>query len=179
MSGDQRIQTMVGIGNPTDPDKVLLPLADGSLNVNATVIATIGDWAVANAADPTDVEGDPAPGSVDLKGYQRVKTKPSQGALTARSSTIAAGGTSQQLAAANTDRRYLLIQNPASAAGQGIVTAETLYVRFGASAAGVNNGTSFELAPGASLVIEGGFVSTQAIQVNATTIAHAFIAVEG
>lgn len=99
--------------------------------------------------------------------------------LTERSGAIAAGGTSQQLAAANTARKYLLIQNLTSAAGQGIAVAENLYIRFGAVAAGIDNGTSIELSPGASLVFEDTAIPTQAIQVNATTINHRFIAVEG
>ena len=58
------------------------------LPVDATVVATIGDWAIANAADPTNVEGDPAPGSVDLKGYSRTR-----GPASAETSAVYNGNT--------------------------------------------------------------------------------------
>ena len=103
---------------------------------------------------------------------------PSLVTMTERSSTVTAGGTSQQLAAANASRRYLFIQNPNTTAGQG-VTAENLYIRFGAVAAGIDNGTAIELLPGASLTYESLASPTQAIQVIAATTAHKFIAMEG
>lgn len=109
-------------------------------------------------------------------------TVPVQGApvtLTERSGAMTTGGTSQQLAAANTLRKYLFIQNPVTLTGQNIAAAETLFVRFGATAAGVNNGTSIELVPGASITFEGNAIPTAAIQVNAATTAHRWIALEG
>jgi hypothetical protein len=107
-----------------------------------------------------------------------VNLTPSRGALTNRSGTISVGGTSEVLAAANATRSYLLIQNPSTAAGQGIATAESLYINFGA-AAGIDDGTSFELTPGGSLELQGPFISSDSINVNATTINHAWIAREG
>lgn len=104
---------------------------------------------------------------------------PSTGSVTERSGSVTLGGTSQQMMAANTSRKYLLIQNPSTTAGQNIATAETLFVRFGSTAATVNTGTSFEIVSGASLVMEGSFVSTQAVQVIAATTAHKWLAVEG
>jgi hypothetical protein len=96
--------------------------------------------------------------------------------FTSRNGSITTGGTSQQLAPANTSRQYLLIQNPTTAAGQGIAGQESLFIRF-TSAAGVNNGTSFEILPGASFELDT-VVSTEAVEVNAQTSGHVWIAVE-
>lgn len=99
--------------------------------------------------------------------------------MTERSSSIVVAATSQQLMAANPARKYLFVQNPSTLTGQGIAAAETLFIRFGASAATVNTGTSIELVAGATFIMESNYVSTQAVQVIATTINHKFIAVEG
>src|ERR1700674_2307702 len=96
--------------------------------------------------------------------------------FTARSGSVTTGGTSQQLAPALATRQYLLIQNPAAAAGPDVATAESLFVRFGA-AAGVNNGTSFEILPGGSLELAHA-VSIQEVLVVAATTARRWIAVE-
>lgn len=98
--------------------------------------------------------------------------------LTERNGTIAVGGTAQNAMPVNNSRRYLLIQNPFTAAGQGIATAENLYVRFEGTA-GINNGTSFELAPGGSIEIASRIGPKEAVSVVAATTAHAYIAVEG
>lgn len=151
-------------GTRTDGQQGTLE-ADAKGNLRGVVMDAAGNARGANVTAANAVEIDPSAAR--------------RGSLTARSGAIAAGGTSQQLAAAAATRKYLLIQNPKSAAGQNIATPETLYIRFGASNAGVNDGTSFEIEPGGSLVMEGSFVSTEAIQVNAATIAHKWIAVEG
>lgn len=99
------------------------------------------------------------------------------GTFTNRSGFIAAAGTSQQAMAANGARKRYFIENPATATGQNIAAAESLFVNFGA-VAGVNNGTSIELLPGGFLDSSSGPVSTQQINVNAATINHAYIALE-
>lgn len=101
---------------------------------------------------------------------------PATGIFTNRSGTIAAGGTSQTLAAINASRKRIVIQNPCTAAGQG-VTAESLYVNF-TSAAAVDGGTSIELGACGSYDSGTGPVSTEAITINAATTAHKFIAKE-
>lgn len=125
-----------------------------------------------------DANGNLQPLSVSTAGIAQIQNQAHQGSLTERSGSIALGGTSQQLMAANSARTYLLIQNPATTAGQG-VTAETLFIRFGATGATVNTGTSIELVAGGSYEMAGSFVSTQAVQVIAATTAHKFIASEG
>jgi hypothetical protein len=86
------------------------------------------------------------------------------------STTIAAGGSFQNLAGAgaNPSRNGCLIQNPTTA-------TEPLYVHFGSDSATAAN--SYSLAPGASIScgVPGGVI-TDTIQVEATTTAHAFIA---
>ena len=90
------------------------------------------------------------------------------GALTDRSGTIAAGGAAQQVAAANVNRKYLLIQN---------LSAADLWVNFGAAA--VASQPSVRLAPGAALVMRGDYVDTQAVSVVGATAGQAFTAKEG
>lgn len=98
------------------------------------------------------------------------------GSFTNKSGTIAVGGTSQQITPVNLNRKKIIIENPATAAGQGIAAAESLFINFTA-AAGVNNGTSIELLPGGSYD-SGTTITTEAINVNAATTGHVFIAKE-
>jgi len=98
------------------------------------------------------------------------------GSFTDRSSSIAVGGTSQQLAAANGSRLRLQIQNPCFAAGEGIGTAESLFVNFGAAASSA--GGSVELAPCGTYDTGAGPVTTQQVNVVAATGGHLYTAKE-
>lgn len=98
------------------------------------------------------------------------------GTLTDGSGSIAAAGTSQQVFAAKTDRRYFIVQNPASASSQGIATAEPLFVNFGAAA--TETEPSIELSPGDIFAMEDGFIDTEAINVIAATVGHKFTSKE-
>lgn len=91
-----------------------------------------------------------------------------QAALTNRSSSITTGGTSQELAAANTTRRYLLIQN---------ISSENLWVNFGTTA--VADQPSIRLSSGGDLVFEGTFVPTQAVNIVGATTGSKYVAKEG
>jgi hypothetical protein len=95
-----------------------------------------------------------------------------RGTLTDHSGTITAGGTSQQVCAANPNRRYLILQNLAS---------EDLYFNF--SNAAVIGQPSFRLgAKGTaddSFVMEAGYVSTEAVYIIGATTGDAFVAKEG
>lgn len=93
---------------------------------------------------------------------------------------IVVGGLGQELTPALVTRVSMLIENPATAGGQGIAAAESLFVRIGNDPAGVNDGTSYEVTPG-------GYWPTGAMQnisftdrvtVNAATINHRFIATQ-
>lgn len=93
------------------------------------------------------------------------------GALTNRSGTIATGGTAQQAAAANTSRRYLLIQAPTT-------NSESFWVRLDGNAAVVGS-PSIEIAPGVALTFEAAFVPNGAISVIAATTGTPWTLVEG
>jgi hypothetical protein len=97
-----------------------------------------------------------------------VTANPATGTLTDRSGTITAGGTAQQLAAANTSRKYFFVQN---------LSAENMWVNFTTTA--VASQPSIRLTPGSSFTLEGGFVSTEAVHVIAATTGSAWSAKEG
>ena len=107
----------------------------------------------------------------------RLRVSLDTAAGTNRGGTITAGGTSQTLAAANANRRRLLIENPCSATTQGIGAAEPLFINF-TSAASVSNGQSIELAPCGSYDSASGPAPTELISVNATTTSHQYMARE-
>jgi hypothetical protein len=93
-----------------------------------------------------------------------------RGSLTDGSGTIATGGASQQIFAANTARKYLIIQN---------LSSESLWINFGTAA--VADQPSLEL-PGtvkSSFVMEGMFVSTQTVNIIGATTGSKFVAKQG
>ena len=94
---------------------------------------------------------------------------PSNGTLTNRSSTIAVAATAQQLAAVNASRKYLLIEN--------LDGANSLWVNFTTTA--VQSQPSIELKPGATLVMESSYVTTELISVIGPNAGQAFCAKEG
>lgn len=100
-----------------------------------------------------------------------------KGSLTDRSGTITTGGTKQTLAAANTSRKYLFIENPYALAAGTLNTAESLFINFTTDA--VKSQPSIEIPIGAAFVMEGSYVSTELVSVNAATTGHAFVAKEG
>lgn len=88
--------------------------------------------------------------------------------LTDRSGTITSGGTAQQVVAASTDRRYLLIQN---------LSTENLWVNF-AGTATPGGGSILILANGGSVVAEGTFIPHSAVSIYGATTGSAFTAYE-
>jgi len=107
---------------------------------------------------------------VDSTGRLLTVNAPTQGNLTDRSGTITAGTVSQTLAAVNTSRKYLMVQN--------IDASEDLWINFTSDAAVATAG-SIQIKAGATFTMEGAFVSTQLVTVIATTTAHKFTAKEG
>lgn len=92
--------------------------------------------------------------------------------LTDRSGTITTGGTAQSLAAANTDRRYLLVQNPDT-------NGSDLWVDFGGTAA-VQASPSVQIKPGGSYEAVGRYqCPTGAVSVIGATTGMPFTAKEG
>lgn len=87
------------------------------------------------------------------------------GTYTDKSLSITAGANAQVLAAANSSRKSILVQNPTS-------EIESIYLNpTGTATAG---GDSIELAPGGIAT----FVTTQAISVLAATTGHKVVAKE-
>lgn len=90
------------------------------------------------------------------------------GTLIDRSGTITAGGTAQQVMAANTTRQYLLFQN----------TSDTdMWINFGAVAVAAS--PSVKVTPGGDFEMERSFVSTQYVSVFCATTGKTFTAKEG
>ncbi|MDE2040679.1 MAG: hypothetical protein KGO96_13915 [Elusimicrobia bacterium] len=127
-------------------------------NLNATVAGTVtANIGTGNLAGITGTV------NTDASAARR-------GTLTDRSGTITTGGTAQQLAAANASRKYLVIQNQHA--------TEVLWFNFTTTA--VQSEPSFQLAAGGgSFVMEGEFVSTEAVSVIAATTGHPWTAKEG
>jgi hypothetical protein len=114
-------------------------------------------------------------GAVTVQGSLTVI--PQTGAFTDRSGAITSAGVSQTLAVANGTRKRLVIQNPASLTGQNIAALESLYVNF-TNAAGVDNGSSFELLPGEKFDLSQMGLTTELVSVTAATAGHRYIAKE-
>lgn len=99
-------------------------------------------------------------GSVTVQG--------SNGGLTDISGSITVGGTSQQLAAANSSRRYLFIQN---------VSVNLLWIDFGVAA--VEDSPSIKLNPNASFTMDGTFISKDQINIIGPITGRKWTAKEG
>jgi len=106
-------------------------------------------------------------------GTISVTTSPVTGTFTDRSGSISTGGTSQTLASSNTSRKCIVIENPASATTQGIGAAESLFINF-TSSASTSAGTSIELTPGGTYFMCAGAITTEQINVVATTTGHKY-----
>lgn len=95
-----------------------------------------------------------------------VTPTPAAGALTDGSGTLTAGGTSQQVFAANTSRKYLLVQNN---------SAEAMWVNFGVAA--VTTQPSIQLGPnGGSIEYEDNFVPSGTVNIIGATTSDVFTA---
>ena len=130
--------------------------------------------AVCDPNSPFRCAAPDASGNVPVVGT--ITTVPATGTYTSKNTSMTTGGTAQTLIAANTSRKKVYIQNPCTAAGQGIAAVESIYISF-TGAAGVNNGTSIEILACGSYETDG-VVSTQAISVNAATTGHKIVAGE-
>lgn len=97
-----------------------------------------------------------------------VTVAPAAGTLTDGSGSITTGGVSQQIFAANSTRKYLLVQN---------LSTENMWVNFGSAAAA--DSTSVKLLPNGSVVMESSFVSNQTVNVIAATTGSKFVAKQG
>ncbi len=102
------------------------------------------------------------------------------GTATAKGGTITVGGTSQTIIASNSSRIGFIIQNPCSAAEQGISIAEDLVINITSAATLTTSANLAVLAPCASfsMGLNYGVISTAAITGIATTTGHIFYAKE-
>lgn len=136
----------------------------GKLGINALPNVTIGAALPAGTSLIGKVGIDQTtPGTTNA-----VTTNPTRGAVTDRSGTITSGGTSQQIAAANSSRSYFEYQN---------ISDETQYINFGAAATTDSN--SFKIIAGASWSNIATFCPTGTINVIGATTGKKFIAKEG
>lgn len=72
------------------------------------------------------------------------------------------------------NRRYIMIQNPSTAALQGIAAAESLFIRLTGTAAA--SSVAFEIVTGGTWNSPPNFAPTAAISVIAATTGHKFTA---
>lgn len=100
---------------------------------------------------------------------QTVSVSQVSGAFTDRSGSIAAGGTSQLLAAANANRKRLIVQNPSD-------SPESIFINF--TAAATVTGNSLEILAGEMYDTAGGPITTEAVNVIAATTGTKFTAKE-
>jgi hypothetical protein len=89
------------------------------------------------------------------------------GSITNLSSTITSGGTSQQIVASNTSRRYFAFQNTSDTA---------MYLGIGYTPT-TSNGLLMS-ASGGGIVFESNFIPTQAVNVLCATTGKTFVALE-
>lgn len=133
---------------------------------------------------PMDATGTAIPAlNVGVKGTPGtdfLTTQGGQGSATAKGLAITTGGTSQTLIAANASRAGMMIQNPCSAAEQGIGAAEDLILNLTNAATLTTNVNWVVLAPCASIAmgLNGGLVTTEAVTAITTTTAHVVYAKE-
>ena len=155
-------------------------------NLNATVSGNVNQT-LGSPGYAAITDGTHGPAAVKAASTAAVATDPAlvvaispnnslavaiSGTLTDRSGTVTTGGTSQQIAAANSSRKFLLIENPSNA-------TEVLYVNF-TTAASTTAKNSIELNAGGSIQLNAGtYITTEAVNVTAVTTSHAFIAKEG
>lgn len=93
--------------------------------------------------------------------------EPQRGAFTDRSGTINIGATSQQLAPANPNRRFLFVQN---------LSAGDLWINFGAPA--TQGQPSIKLRPEAAWCMELNVVSTDQVTIIGAAAGQAYAAKE-
>lgn len=120
------------------------------------------------------IQGEVSPGiypniSVDSAGRLATTTSvsPMSGAFTDKSGTMSVGGTSQQVAASNSSRKYIFVEN---------ISTHNCYINFGVAA--VTTQPSLLLLPNSSFVMEGSAITTQSVNINCSTTGDAYTAKE-
>lgn len=134
------------------------PVAVGIWSVNALPTVTNGAISVSDAALEATISG----GAIQTLTSGNFT-------FTSGSGTITAGGTQQQIFAANSARRYWRIQN---------TSAGDLWINDNGGNAGVNVGDSFKVAAGAMYETAPGMASANKIMVFGATTGQQFSAVQ-
>jgi len=132
---------------------------NGTVPVSGTVTANTG---LSQPLTDTQLRATAVPVSGSVTALS------STGTITTRSSTITTGGTSQQVAASNSSRKYFVIQNISDTAmylGVGYTPTTTTGLLLSAN--------------GGGMIFETSFIPTQAINVLCATTGKAFVAWEG
>lgn len=152
-------------------------LTDTELRASAVPVTDAGIGGTGDAANTTGATGS---ASGKLRGLVTIladawddtlnalRIAPQQGSFTDHSSTITAGGSSQEVMTDNVHRRYLFVQN---------VSSGRLWVNFAGTAA-VQGQPSILLEPGDSLVMESSFVVVDDVTIIGATTGQAFTAKE-
>lgn len=112
----------------------------------------------------------PLAGTVNVTGSTVFAQKP-VGGYTLANPLIVAGGVSQQIFAANANRKAIYIRNPGTAASQGLAAPENLFVSW----TGAAGPTTWELFPGEQIPALDP-VPSGAISVYAATTGHQIVA---
>ena len=167
----------VPTGTSTNPSSVNVGSWAGVAAAAGSGVMTGGTPRIAIA---TDSPGLIATGTKGLPGVDIVTTQGAQGSATSRGGTITTGGTSQTIIASNATRAAFMVQNPCSAAEQGIGAAEDLVLNLTSAATLTTSANLVVLAPCASfsMGLNNGLVSTEAVTAIATTTGHVFYAKE-
>ena len=162
-------------------ERVKLAVGDVSVGLDASGawqgVATHQDADTFNASDGIVVVGGldytdgvtPRVAMVGADGRFVVAVVAEPGNLTDASDTITAGGVAQTLVASNLVRKYLFVQN--------LDTSTDLWIDFGATA--VEASPSIKIPPSGSFVMEGSFISSQAVSIISSLTGHIFTAKEG
>ena len=132
---------------------------NGTVPVSGTVTANTG---LSQPLTDTQLRATAVPVSGSVTALS------STGTITTRSSTITTGGTSQQVSASNSSRKYFVIQNISDTAmylGVGYTPTTTTGLLLSAN--------------GGGMIFETSFIPTQAINVLCATTGKAFVAWEG
>lgn len=137
-----------------------LSAIDADIGNSNSALGAPGDAAVTNPASSASIVA-------VLKGLLTTSAGQQRGTLTNASGSIAVGATSQAVAAALATRRYFLFQN---------ISTETMWINFGVAA--VADQPSIAILPQASFVMEGYFVSTEAVNVISATAGSKYVAKE-
>lgn len=174
----QSTDTIVGPGNAPrvklavgDVDVGLTPHAAWqgvATHVGGATFVAADGVIVGAGLDETDLVT-VRPALADAAGRLVVVAHPLRGAVVNKSGTVTVGATAQTLAAANTARKYLFVQN--------VDDGEDLWINF--TTAAVRDQPSIRLRPGESFEMTGGFLTTELVSVIATTTGHKFTAKEG